>query len=31
MDKIGLIAGILPLILYIAGGYYSHQRNKRLK
>jgi hypothetical protein len=31
MDKIGLIAGIVPLIMYIIGGYYSHQRNKKLK
>ena len=31
MDTIGLIGGILPLVLYIAGGYYSHQRNKRIK
>jgi hypothetical protein len=31
MDKIGLIGGILPLILYIAGGYYSHKQNKKIK
>jgi hypothetical protein len=29
MDTIGLIGGILPLILYIAGGIYSYKQNKR--
>jgi hypothetical protein len=29
MDTIGLIAGILPLVLYIAGGVYSHKQNKK--
>jgi hypothetical protein len=29
MDTIGLIGGILPLVMYIAGGIYSHKQNKR--
>lgn len=31
MNTIGLILGILPVIGYIAGGYYSYKQNKRLK
>jgi len=31
MNTIGLIGGIVPLILYIAGGVYSYKQNKRLK
>jgi hypothetical protein len=31
MDKFGLVMAIVPLILYIAGGIYSHKQNKRLK
>jgi hypothetical protein len=29
MDKFGLVMGIVPLILYIAGGVYSHKQNKK--
>jgi hypothetical protein len=29
MNKFGLIMAIIPLILYIAGGWYSHKQNKR--
>ena len=31
MDKFGLIMAIVPLIFYIAGGWYSHKQNKRIK
>jgi len=29
MNKFGLIMGILPVVVYIAGAYYSHKRNKK--
>lgn len=31
MDKIGLVMAIVPLVLYIAGGIYSHKQNKKIK
>jgi hypothetical protein len=29
MNSIGLIAGIVPLIMYIVGAWYSHKQNKK--
>jgi hypothetical protein len=29
MDTIGLIGCTIPLIMYIAGGIYSHKQNKK--
>jgi hypothetical protein len=29
MNKFGLIMAILPVVVYIAGAWYSHQRNKK--
>jgi hypothetical protein len=29
MNTFGVIMAIVPLILYIAGGVYSHRENKK--
>ena len=29
MNKFGLIMGILPVIVYIAGWWYSYKQNKK--
>ena len=29
MNGFGLIMGILPVVMYIAGAWYSHKQNKK--